>query len=295
MNAQPATQRTSGPYHHIKVRPITAALGAEVSGIDLSQPIDQASLAEVRQALLDHLVICFRDQELSEAQLAAFGQQFGSLEVEPFIRASKDEAGVHVTKGFHPDRPMGRTLGWHMDHTYLEVPTWGIALQAVDIPEAGNDTLFANLYLSYEELAPQMQGFLSGLTAIHDICQYSLDSGILNIDNEEGIGQLAIMRRKFPKVEHPLVCTHPETGRKMIYFNPAWVIGIKGFSREESNVVVSFLKQHLVKPIFQCRIRWQNNSVAFWDNRCLIHSPVPDYMGKRRMQRVAIGGDWRPS
>ncbi len=295
MNVEPAAQETSGSYRHIEVRGMTAALGAEVSGVDLSRQLDQSVLAEIRQALLDHLVIYFRDQALSETQLADFGRQFGELEVEPFIRASKDEPGVHVTKGFHPDRPHGRTLNWHMDHTYLEVPTWGIVLQGVDVPQAGNDTLFANTYLSYEALAPQMQVFLSGLTAIHDICQYSLDSGILNIDTEEGIEELAIMRKQFPKVEHPLVCTHPETGRKMIYFNPAWVIGIKGFSREESHVVVSFLKQHMVKPIFQCRIRWQNNTIAFWDNRCLIHSPVPDYMGKRLMQRVAIGGDWRPS
>ena len=295
MNAESAAQETSGSYQRIEVRRITDALGAEVSGVNLSQSLDPSVLTEIRQALLDHLVICFRDQELSEAQLADFGRQFGSLEVEPFIRASNKEPGIHVTKGFHPDRPTGRTLGWHMDHTYLEVPTWGIALHGIDVPQVGNDTLFANTYLSYEALAPQMQVFFSGLTAIHDICQYSLDSGILNIDNEEGIEQLAIMRKHFPKVEHPLICTHPETGRKMIYFNPAWVIGIKDFSREESNAVVSFLKQHMVNPIFQCRIRWRNNTVAFWDNRCLIHSPVPDYMGKRLMQRVAIGGDWRPS
>ncbi len=210
MNAESAAQETSGSYQRIEVRRITDALGAEVSGVNLSQPLDPSVIAEIRQALLNNLVICFRDQELSEAQLADFGRQFGSLEVEPFIRASNKEPGIHVTKGFHPDRATGRTLGWHMDHTYLEVPTWGIALQGIDVPQTGNDTLFANTYLSYEALAPQMQVFLSGLTAIHDICQYSLDSGILNIDSEEGIEQLAIMRKQFPKVEHPVICTHPQ-------------------------------------------------------------------------------------
>ena len=274
---------------------MTAALGAEIADVDLTQPLDQSVLSEVRQALLDHLVLCFRGQKLSEAELAAFGKQFGPLEVEPFIRPSKDQPGVHVMGGYSAESPAGRTLGWHMDHTYMDVPTWGIALQAVDVPDAGNDTLFANTYSAYEALAPEMKTFLSSLTAIHDVCHYSLESGLLNIDTESEIEQLAHMRKHFPKVEHPLICNHPETGRKMIYFNPAWVSGIKGFSNEESDAVISFLKTHMVNPAFQCRLRWENDALAFWDNRCVIHSPVPDYFGKRQMQRVAIGGDWQPN
>lgn len=282
-------------YQHIDAQATTGALGAEISGVDLSQPLGKPVLDELHQALLDHLVIFFRNQTMTPGELAAFGKQFGELEEEPFIPRSQDNPGVHVMKGFDPDKPVARTLNWHVDHTYREIPTMGIVLHGIDVPEAGNDTLFANMYLAYEALAPEMKEFLSKLTAIHDVCQYGLNSGIESIATEDAIERLAIMRKHFPQVEHPLICTHPETGRKMLYYNPAWVSGIKGFSKLESEAIRKLLSEHTAQPIFQCRFRWHNGSVAFWDNRAVQHSPVPDYFGKRNMQRVAIGCDWHPS
>jgi taurine dioxygenase len=187
-----------------------------------------------------------------------------------------------------------QNLGWHADHTYQRNPSMGAMLYARDVPSAGGDTLFASNYLSYEGLSPAMQAFLEDKIAIHDVLQYGLNSGHHSAATVGAIDMLRKMRERFPQMEHPLVCRHPESGRKMLYLNQAWTIAIKGLNRDESDAVLTMLKRHSVRDIFCCRFRYRNNSLMLWDNRAVQHSPNSDYTGNRLMWRVALHSDWVP-
>lgn len=296
-----ASEAAAGGQGGVVVQPCTGALGAELLGIDLKAALADQERAEkarsfIYDQLLAHQVVFFRDQFLSASELSALGRLFGDIEEEPFIPVrSKESSDVHVMRGFEKGKAFGVTLGWHVDHSYLQVPTMGIMLHAIDVPEAGNDTVFANMAMAYDELSEESKEFFSKLTVIHDIAQYALRSGHVGLESAETIEQLAAMRRKMPQVEHPLVCTHPETGRKFLYVNPAWAFAVKGFSRPESDMVMNFLFNHVTQTQFQCRFHWKNGSLAFWDNRCVLHSPTTDRYGARKMQRLALAGDWRPS
>lgn len=284
------------PYQYIRVKRLTGALGAEIAGIDLSQPIPAAQRHELDQAILDYAVLVFRDQTLSPEQLTALGRQFGEIEEEPFIPKLEGHEGVYLLSGSGGERLSTQNLHWHVDHSYRDVPSYGTFLYAVDVPEAGGDTMFASMYLAYEALSPAMQRIAEGLTVIHDVLQYGLQAGHMSLARPEAIGRLQAMRAKFPQIEHPLVCTHPETGRKFLYINPAWASGIKGMSPQESQALLAFLNTHATQqPKLHCRVHWRNGTVVFWDNRCVQHSPVADYTDPRIMHRVAIAGSWRPS
>lgn len=280
---------------NVQIEPITGALGAEIQGLDLAK-LDDAGFEVVQQALLDHQVLVFRDQELERGDLAAFGKRFGELEVEPFI-PNKDglDDRVYTMTGAGGRRLSTQKLGWHVDHSYQKNPSFGAVLYAVDVPVAGGDTLFTNMSLAYEDLSPAMQEFLQGKTAIHDVLSYGLQSGHLTTAKKEGLERMVKMRGAMPQVEHPLVCTHPDTGRKFLYLNQAWATAIPALSLEESKAIMAFLNQHAVQPKFQCRVRWRNGTVVMWDNRCVQHSPTPDYSDPRIMLRVAIHGSWEPS
>jgi taurine dioxygenase len=282
-------------YNHIEVEPLTNACGAMVTGVDLHQPLDGAVKDELYQALVDNLVIFFRDQDLSPPELAALGQEFGPLEDEPFIPKRGDTPGVYGMKGASADRLTVQNLNWHIDHSYREIPTMGIILQAIDPPEYGGDTIFANMYLAFESLSEEMQNFVSRLTGIHDVLNYGLQSGLQSVKDVNAIDHLRVMRENFQIVEHPLVCTHPDTAQKFLYVNPAWTCGVKELEPKEANSLLAFLFDNIVQPKFQCLFQWEPGSIAFWDNRSALHSPVPDRYGKRIMQRVAIGTDWKPS
>lgn len=275
---------------------LTGALGAEISGLDLSKPVDEARFAFLHQALLDHQVLVFRDQKLEREHIAAFGKLWGELEVEPFI-PNKDglDDRVYTMTGAGGRRLSTQKLGWHVDHSYQKNPSFGAVLYAVDVPSTGGDTLFSNMALAYDELSPAMKDFLADKRAIHDVLSYGLQSGHLTTAAVEGLERMVKMRNAMPQVEHPLVCTHPETGRKFLYLNQAWTVAIAGLTLEESKAILGFLNPHAVLPKFQCRVRWRNGTVVMWDNRCVQHSPTPDYQDPRIMLRVAIHGSWEPS
>jgi len=279
----------------VEIRPLTGAMGCEILGVDLAN-LSDAEFTTIRKAFIDYSAIMFHDQTLTQEQFAEFGQRFAKLEDEPFLPFRADVPGVFYLRGAPKNAKNLSTqnLGWHADHTYQRNPSMGAMLYARDVPAVGGDTLFASNYLSYEALSPAMQVFLEDKIGIHDVLQYGLNSGHHSAATVGAIDMLRKMREKFPQMEHPLVCRHPESGRKMLYINQAWTIGIKGLTRDESDAVLNMLKRHSVRDIFCCRFRYRNNSLMFWDNRAVQHSPNSDYTGNRLMWRVALHSDWVP-
>lgn len=286
-----AVPATAAP---VRVTPLTGAIGCEIHDVDLAA-LDDAAFAAIHAAFLKHSVLVFRDQRLTEEQLADFGRRFGPLEEEPFIPNKGSVEGVYHLRGAGKnDRLATQNLGWHMDHTYQKNPSLGAALYALEVPEAGGDTLFSSLHLAYEALSRPMQEFVGTLTGIHDVLNYGIASGHMGLATAGGLGRLLAMRERFPQREHPLVCSHPETGRKMLFINKAWTTAIKELSTAESRALLAMLNEHALQPVFQCRVRYFPGTVCLWDNRCLQHSPNADYDTPRRMARVAIHSSWEP-
>lgn len=292
----PTAARSTAPAPaSIDIRPLTGALGCEIHGVDLAR-LSEAEFAAIHQAFLDYSAVMFRDQKLSEEDFAAFGRRFSELEVEPFLPHKATVPGVYYLRGAPKD---GKTLstqnlGWHADHSYQRNPSMGAMLYAMEIPPYGGDTLFASNYLSYEGLSPAMQAFLEDKIGIHDVLQYGLNSGHHSTASTKAIEMLKAMRERYPQVEHPLVCRHPETGRKMLYLNCAWTTAIKGLNTDESAAILNMLKAHSVKNVYCCRFRYYPGSLMLWDNRAVQHSPNSDYTGKRLMLRLALHGQWEP-
>ncbi len=274
--------------------PLTGALGCEIQGVDLTDLADE-TFARIYQAFLDYSVIVFRDQALSQKQFAAFGRRFGRLEDEPFLPHRADVPGIFYLKGAGGKKLSTQNLGWHMDHTYQSNPSLGAMLYGLDVPAFGGDTLFASSYLAYETLSPAMREFLHDKVAMYDVMHYGLQSGHLSLSTPENLRHLAKMRERVPQVRHPLVCTHPETGRKLLYINKAWTVSIDGLNPLESRAILDALNEHALQDRFQCRVNWQNGSLLLWDNRCVQHSPTADYSENRLMLRLALHSDWQPA
>jgi taurine dioxygenase len=267
----------------ISVHPLTAAVGAEVEGIDLSAPLDETTIEAIRQALRDHLVLFFRDQDITPAEQLRFSEYFGPVMLPLIDTQSTEEPGVTVLdqvapKGQYTDR-------WHTDHTFVPEPPMASILRAVKVPELGGDTCFASMYAAYDALSPRMQGFLDGLTAVHST--EIITRGIAGLDR--------VYRRDAeshrPPVVHPVIRIHPETGRKLIYVTGNFTTRIVELDESESNAVLGYLFEHTKSPELQCRFRWRPNSVAFWDNRSAQHCAIPDYQERRVMYRTMIAGD----
>lgn len=271
----------------ITVAPIAGALGAEISGIDLMEDLDATTVAAVRRAWLDHGVVFFRDQPLPEARFLAFARRFGEVIEYPFVKGLEGFPEIiPVTKLEHERVNFGGL--WHSDTTYLEVPPMATLLVAREVPPAGGDTLFANMYLAYETLSAGMRRLLDGLIAVNSSAKPDVSH-----TREDRIRENA--RQNTPRqyvAEHPVVRTHPETGRKSLYVNIGHTIRFRDMTEAESAPLLSYLFTHQTRPEFTCRFRWQQGSLAFWDNRCTLHNPVNDYYGFRRvMHRITLKGD----
>ena len=274
----------------MKVQPIAGALGAEIQGVDLRAPISTDLAAAIRQALLDHLVIFFRNQDLSPEQYMRFAEAMGQPVEYPFVKGLDGFPNIIEIKKLEHERSNFGGV-WHSDTTYLQEPPMGSMLLAREIPPYGGDTMFANQYMAWETLSDTMKNLLRPLKGISSSAKADVSKtreDRLKTDAKDGAPtQLNAV--------HPIMRTHPETGRPSLYVNTAHTAGIEGMTDEESAPLLQFLFQHQIKPEFTCRFAWQPHSLAFWDNRCAMHNPVNDYHGFRRvMHRITLKGD-RPA
>ncbi len=270
------------------LRPLAPALGVEIGGVELSEPLDDATVANLRQALVEHHVLVFRDQDLSMEQQLAFGRRFGELDTHPFVAGNSQHPEV-LDVVTEPDDRINFGGGWHTDVTFLPEPDMASILYAVDVPPVGGDTLFANQHAAYEALSDTMKAMIDGLTAIHTADhQYgeggtSTKSKAMATRNADQAGGT---------VEHPVIRTHPESGRKGLYVNRAFTTRIRSLRPEESRAVLGFLFRHGVREPFTCRLVWRPGTVAMWDNRSVQHYALHDYAGHRRvMRRITVKGD----
>jgi len=272
-------------YRHIEVRPVAGALGAEIHGLDIARALDDDVVGEVRQAFLDHLVIFLRDQTVTPAQQVAFARRFGEPMEYPQLKGLPEAPLITpVVKLEHERNNFGGI--WHSDTTYLAEPPMGSMLLAREVPPVGGDTLFANQYLAYEALSDGLKETLDGLVGVSSSAKAEVTK------TREDRMKAAGAELKVLTAEHPLVRTHPETGRKALYTSEAHTAQIKGWTEKESLPLLQFLWDHQVRPEFTCRFRWQPGSLAFWDNRAAMHNPINDYHGYRRvMHRITLAGD----
>jgi taurine dioxygenase len=270
----------------IAVRRLAGALGAEISGVDLRTPLAGEASAEVRRAFLDHLVIFFRDQPLTPEQFMAFAHSMGKPVEYPFVRGIAGFPEIIEVKKLEHERVNFGGV-WHSDTTYLQVPPMGSMLLAREVPPYGGDTLFANQYAAYEALSDGMKKLLEGLRGVNDSSKANVTrtrEDRIKTDGKSADASLV--------AEHPVVRTHPETGRKALYVNTAHTVRFAGMTEAESAPLLEYLFQHQVKPEFTCRFTWTAGALAFWDNRCAQHNPVNDYHGHRRvMHRITLAGD----
>ncbi|MFM8609625.1 MAG: TauD/TfdA dioxygenase family protein [Burkholderiaceae bacterium] len=269
------------------VRKVAGALGAEISGVDLRQGVSAQLAQDLRGAFLEHQVIFLRDQDLTPAQFLVFAQAMGTPVEYPFVKGIEGFAHIIEVKKLEHERVNFGGI-WHSDTTYLDEPPMGSMLLAREIPPYGGDTLFASQYAAYDALSDTMKRLLDGLKGISSSAKADVSKtreDRIKSDGKDGA-------RTEYRVAHPVVRTHPETGRRALYVNIAHTCGIEGMSDEESAPLLNFLFQHQVKPEFTCRFVWQPHSIAFWDNRCAQHNPVNDYHGfRRRMHRITLRGD----
>jgi len=272
-------------YRHLDVAPVAGALGAEIAGVDISRPLEDSVAAEIRRVFLDYLVLFFRGQKLTPQAQLAFARRFGEPMEYPQLKGLPECPLITpVVKLGHERVNFGGI--WHSDTTYLECPPMASMLYAIEIPPYGGDTLFANQYLAYEMLSDTYRKLLDGLIGVNS--SLKADASRTREDRLRAAG----LESKVLVGEHPVVRTHPETGRKALFVNVGHTTHFKGLSEEESRPLLEYLFQHQVRPEFTCRFRWQPGSLAFWDNRCAQHNPVNDYHGFRRvMHRVTLAGE----
>jgi taurine dioxygenase len=288
MNAPRNTQ-----YRHLDVQKIAGSLGADVHGVDLSTDVSDEVLAEIRAALLDNLVIAVRDQDITPAQQLAFARRWGDIHLHPFMEGMADYPEIlAVIKRPTDTKNFGGS--WHTDQMFSPSPAMGTMLYAKEVPSAGGDTLFTNQYLAYESLSDKMKAIASQLRTVCVGDNFKQANGLSRKERYDR--QMSEMKVKDPgDVQttsiHPLVRTHPETGRKSIYIG-GHVQQFEGMTDEESQPLIDFFMNRSIRPEHTCRVRWQTGTLTFWDNRCTQHFAVNDYPAETRiMHRITIRGD----
>ncbi|WP_435609411.1 taurine dioxygenase [Pseudomonas knackmussii] len=272
----------------LTIEPISPALGAVVSGIDLRQPLDDAQQQAIERALLQHQVLFFRNQPLNPAQQANFARRFGDLHIHPIYPSVPEQREVIVLDTAVTD--VRDNAIWHTDVTFLETPALGAVLAAKQLPSYGGDTLWASGIAAFEALSKPLQQLLDGLTATHDIGKSFPQERFGATDAD--LARLEEARLKNPPRSHPVIRTHPVTGRKALFVSDGFTTRINEVSPAESRALLDLLFSHFGRPEFSVRWRWQENDVAFWDNRVTQHYAVDDYRPQRRvMHRATILGD----
>jgi len=273
----------------IGVCPIAGACGAEIEGVSIGDALDDATIAEIRQALNEHCVIFFHDQKFDAEQHKAFARRFGEIFVHPNYRGMGEDDEIVMVKR-EPGDPHIVGEEWHADTTMVVEPPMGAILYAIETPAYGGDTCFANQYLAYETLSDGMKRLLEGLRAVHSDRKVAGPQAGRNAYRSTKVREDADWHETVSA--HPVVRTHPETGRKLLFVNHAYTVGFEGMTEEESRPLLDYLLEHGHRPEFTCRFRWKNGSVAFWDNRSVKHLAVHDAGPFRRvMRRAQIAGD----
>ena len=267
------------------ITPVTAAIGAQVDGVDLREPLTESLREALLDALVTHHVLFFRGQDITPEQQVAFAKEFGPISYPPFAPKYGTNPEYIVLDQANP-RGEGADA-WHSDNSFMTEPPMGSLLRAVQIPEVGGDTCFASTVAAYEALSPPIQRLVDGLTAVHDITK-PLAKGIAA---GHTTANLAEVQAQWPPVEHPVVRTHPVTGKKSLYVNRNSTTHLVGVGERENEALLPMLMDHIRSPEFQCRFSWDTHSVAFWDNRSAQHFAVPDYQSRRIMNRVTIAGE----
>ncbi len=269
----------------VSIRPLAGSLGAELFGIDLSGPLSDGDIDTIRSAWLDNLVLVFRDQTLEPQQFLDFARRLGEPGRYPFVPGLDEFPEIIEVKKLPEERNNFGGI-WHTDTAYLERPPTASMLLARDVPAAGGDTEFANMYAAYESLSDGLKSVLSGLRGVN--CSALADVSRTREDRTSKDGPAPIDYESI----HPVVRTHPETGRKSLYVNIAHTARFDGWTEEESQPLLRHLFNHQVKSEFTCRLRWDVGTLAIWDNRCALHNPINDYHGHRRlMHRITLTGD----
>lgn len=274
----------------IEIRPLTGSLGAEISGVQL-RDLSNEAFDTICDAFYQHAALVFRDQELTHEEQIAFARRFGDLEIHPIVNGMEE----------HPEmiamlKPAGESasfgVGWHTDNSFFEEPSMGSIVYSHVVPPQGGDTLFASQYVAYERLSDGMKRMLDGMRAVHS-AKYAYTS---KTAEEKYEGKTAITYRRsdsvYDEVLHPVIRTHPVTGRKALYVNPMFTIRFEDMTEEESKPLLDYLFHHGTRPEFGCRIGWEPKTVAMWDNRCVQHYAVDDYQAyERLLYRVTVNGE----
>ena len=269
------------PFETITVDKLTPIIGAEIGGVDLAKPSNR-QMDEIHRALAENLVIFFRDQHLTQEQHLEFGRKFGPLHIHPAAPSEPGHPELMIITA-DKDSPRANGEGWHSDVSCDEEPPMGSILYIKECPPHGGDTLFANMYAAYDALSNRMKAYLEGLRAVHD-----------GEENYRGTyANFGVQDKKtYPRAVHPVIRTHPVTGKKALYVNKGFTRRILDIPPDESAGILAYLYEHMANPLFQCRFRWQANSIAFWDNRCAQHRAMWDYWPHRRYgNRVTVRGE----
>lgn len=275
-------------YETITVSPLTGALAAEIGGVDLSRPLSNRAWSEIHHAFLAHLAIYIRGQELGPEDMLRFARHFAEPADYPFVEGLPGYPQIFELRK-EPDQKENVGGAWHSDTTYLERPPIGTMLYARETPAYGGDTMVANQYLAYESLSPGMRRMLDGLTGIYSARMNGGRSG--RAENKHMKMRDTDNAAQY-EAEHPVVRTHPETGRKALYVSTRHTIRFKGMTEEESRPLIEFLQRHCTRPEFTARLRWEKGTIAIWDNRCVQHFAINDYHGQRRvMWRLPVGAE----
>ena len=276
-------------YNMIRVKPLGGALGAEISGIDLNEAISDEQLTEVRQVFGQYAVIFFRNQNLSPENEIRFAKRWGEINTNRFFSSVEGYPQIALVVK-EPDQKNNIGGSWHTDHSYDIAPALGSMLFAHEVPVSGGDTIFASMYKAYDMLSDGLKSTLSNLRARHSSAHVFGAARAAN-GNDDTVGRIKNPEAATQEAIHPVVISHPETGRRSLYVNPGFTLGFEGWSDEESKPLLEYLYAHAARPEFTCRFQWKAGSIAFWDNRATWHLAVNDYQGHRRMMhRITIEG-----
>ena len=276
-------------YETIQVTPVSSSIGAQIDGVDLREPLSDRQFDEIHQALLDHLVIFLRGQSITHDQQKDFAGRFGTCHPHPVAAMLGETETLSLVEN-HKDKPPQKGQNWHTDYSFhREIPDVAV-LRSEIVPPRGGDTLWANMYAAFEALSKPMQSFIEGLSAFHPVSP----KFVFEYRRTRGDAAADRIAEEFPGTEHPMVATHPKTGRKALFVNPAYTGNIVGLSTKESDALLGFLYAHMDSPSFHVRHRWQLDDVAVWDERCTVHQGPSDFHPHHRRLRRLTAGKYMP-